>query len=235
MESKIEALEFRNKELEHTILNLQERLGSLEEGSRKQYPDSYTSAGNPGISQPNIYSSKSRCNDLIQGIHDRVSTYVLLKVEKQIEKLIDLESDSDEKLLWNDAQMNTGSTEEDHQIMDVTCKKQSEARVSTQAESMESQAKRNENSVHQPVFVIHNANSEHSFPVKETLQRPQDHIVSDCAGYQLGHVNTSVPLPMNNPQYVTGQSLYYAPQGTVPMDRCEKSFLRHSSLINMVN
>ena len=88
MEAKIEMLEFRNKELEKTILNLQERIDSVDVGHKET-----TSSKNSGNAQPNVYSSKSRYDDLIQGIHDRVSVYVLLKVEKQIESLINLESD----------------------------------------------------------------------------------------------------------------------------------------------
>ena len=39
----------------------------------------------------------SQHEELIQGIHDRVSAYVLLKAERQIEKLIDLDSDTDRR------------------------------------------------------------------------------------------------------------------------------------------
>ena len=44
-----------------------------------------------GISQSDVNPTKSKLGGLVQGIHDRVSAYVLLKVEKQIEQLIDIE------------------------------------------------------------------------------------------------------------------------------------------------
>ena len=48
---------------------------------------------NSGNTKSCVFRNKTRCDDLIKGIHDSVSAYVLLKVEKQIESLIDLESD----------------------------------------------------------------------------------------------------------------------------------------------
>ena len=92
MEAKVEMLEFRNKELERTILNLQDRIDLFDTSHVYSTKKEATPRENSGSTQPGAFSNKTRCDDLIQGIHDRVSAYVLLKIEKQIESLIDLES-----------------------------------------------------------------------------------------------------------------------------------------------
>ena len=74
IESKINSLEFRNKELESTIKTLKERINMLE-------PTTANKTQSSGISQSDINPTKSRLDGLVQGIHDRVSAYVLLKVE----------------------------------------------------------------------------------------------------------------------------------------------------------
>ena len=89
-ENKIEAFEFRNKELENTILlynknlNLQTRLNMLESSLPKlNLSDSAQDCYSLNVPQSSAKVSEiSHIDQLIKGIHDRVSAYVLLKVEK---------------------------------------------------------------------------------------------------------------------------------------------------------
>ena len=104
-ENKIECLEFRNQELECTLLTLKTRLAYLEKQSEQMPDQSYVSSQRPNlntkeqsnvtIQQPNVNSNCARNKLLIQGIHYRVSAFVLLKVEKQIKRLIDMEQNGD--------------------------------------------------------------------------------------------------------------------------------------------
>lgn len=239
LESKIESLEFRNKELEHTISNLQERL-TLFEGSHTYAQRSTYSppAENPGISQSNQYSSKARCDDLIQGIHDRVSAYVLLKVEKQIERLIDLDGDSSEVPIENSAQMDTGHTVQINPGINTFC--QSKDKVTSQdgcpePNLLNGQTVRS-NSSYYPASVIDSTSVNQYCPVEshsvETFYSPQNQTLTRNSVQQQECLN--VPL-INDPQYVMGQPLYSTQQEPVTADKCKKRFLRHSNLIRLVN
>lgn len=84
-EDKTESLEHRNKELESTIQILQDRINTLAPN------EAGTSI--PSLNIPPVTKSELSQNEqLIKGIHDRVSAFVLLKVEKQIERLIDIDN-----------------------------------------------------------------------------------------------------------------------------------------------
>ena len=93
LETKLENLEFKNKELEFTIFTPKTMLNNIDNQGEhsEQTPTQYTSH------QTSSSQNTLRHSELIQGIHDRVSAYVLLKVEKQIEKLIDLDNDVNEQ------------------------------------------------------------------------------------------------------------------------------------------
>ena len=81
MEAKIGALEFRNKEFEKTMLKIHEIIDSL--NVNHVYPaKKETTHKKTGSSQPNLLNSKSRYDDLLQGIHDGVSANLMLIVEK---------------------------------------------------------------------------------------------------------------------------------------------------------
>ena len=83
MEAKIEMLEYRNKELVKTITNLQDRLDSLDTAHVQTSTGNVNKHTDSGNSQPS-FDSKSRYDDLIQGIHDRVSTYVRGKIQNNV-------------------------------------------------------------------------------------------------------------------------------------------------------
>ena len=78
--------------LTSAILILQTRLSNLSPQSEQPQSEQKPI---PCIHQTSSIHNLSRQLEVLQGIHDRVSAYVLLKVEKQIqfEKLIDLDSD----------------------------------------------------------------------------------------------------------------------------------------------
>ena len=94
-EQKIEALEYRNRELESTIKTLREHAAINSNLTQNPHANfSQQNTFHPQSSAPinTANDNHGQYNQLIKGIHDRVSAYVLLKVEKQIENLIDNDS-----------------------------------------------------------------------------------------------------------------------------------------------
>ena len=252
-ENKIECLEFRNQELECTLLTLKTRLASLEKQS-EQIPDqSYISSQRPNlnmkeqsnvtIQQPNGNPNCARNELLIQGIHDRVSAFVLLKVEKQIERLIDMEQngDTDSDFLLREDSIRLDDTKSGYPNHYTTS-------IETPVNIEDS------NSIKPQIILDHNnvvfANMPHYVEAQPypSVQTPpaayilnpnlQDSSVQSNIGTYIYPFNTEQTRDiqpndyMETAKYVTGQPVFHHEKTT---ERKKKPFLRLSNLINLVN
>ena len=216
MEAKIEMLEYRNKELVKTITNLQDRLDTLDTAHVQTSTGNVNKHTDSGNSQPS-FNSKSRYDDLIQGIHDRVSAYVLLKVEKQIETLIDLESDITAVPNLNSETQNMKPTA-NHNMTNTDTYCHNSVDTSVQTNEIESQT-------------LHcTSNQSDKVELTQAVQIESDYTNSSCTYTQTQNQQ------VYNPQHINGQSLFY---GNVPKlnnkEKSKKRFLRHSNLIKLVN
>ena len=93
-EQKIESLEYRIRELENTIKTWNDHANiGVSPNSTVHVPSQQNTSPPPNTMKQPTRLDPGPYYQLIKGIHDRVSAYVLLKAEKQIENLIDIDKD----------------------------------------------------------------------------------------------------------------------------------------------
>ena len=213
LETKLENLEFKNKELECTILTLKTRLNNIDNQGEhsEQTPTQYTS--HQTSSSQNI----SRHSELIQGIHDRVSAYVLLKVEKQIEKLIDLDNDVSEQEYTSHTFNETETVDAHHEFSPPNTGNSPSVTFKDQ--------------VNKPVY------SENRLINQSVTTMPEAYNQRQCRKPEKwdSYSNDTYQQPTNDGtvEYNNGQPLFY--QADPNVVRKEKRFLRKRNLINLVN
>ena len=213
LETKLENLEFKNKELECTILTLKTRLNNIDNQGEhsEQTPTQYTS--HQTSSSQNI----SRHSELIQGIHDRVLAYVLLKVEKQIEKLIDLDNDVSEQEYTSHTFNETETDDAHHEFSPPNTGNRPSVTFKDQ--------------VNKPVYPENRLINQSVTTMPEAYNQRQCRKPEKWDSYS----NDTYQQPTNDGtvEYNNGQPLFY--QADPNVVRKEKRFLRKRNLINLVN
>ncbi|MCW4344959.1 MAG: hypothetical protein N0E48_16630 [Candidatus Thiodiazotropha endolucinida] len=221
LETKINSLEHRNRELENTVKNMKDRINMLDSNINPQNPPIKDPIQTSGISQPHIQVQSSKLDTLVQGIHDRISAYVLLKVEKQIEHLIDMEEHTSSM----DTNINEAKTVM-HDNEQPTINFQTTNPQSSASQQQMNQKQDDYDPTHTPYEVptcSEESMSSYVWPLMD---------------------NFSYSTQLTNPSYLHGQPLYYGvpvqevgqSQQSRPLnEKRSKPFLRHTNLINLVN
>ncbi|MCG8047907.1 MAG: hypothetical protein N0E48_20170, partial [Candidatus Thiodiazotropha endolucinida] len=251
LESKIESLEFRNRELEQTITYMTDHIKTLESEHVPNSPviqptASAPKSAAPGSSQP---SNNYRSEKLIQGIHDRVSAYLLLQVEKQIDKLIDLGGDTDclsqrnqqESSTCNDNIVyplsNNITKNQPCNNMDLSSLNGDTAVQNAQFNQVQDFSRRCAESTYVPQAQLPSCIQRESTPFVQPVNMvPCESITrtyTTADQYYTGH-----PLKYDYPEYTCiqeSQQQNYNTATTLPSqeEKKHKRFLRYSNLINL--
>ena len=159
----------------------------------------------------------SRHSELIQGIHDRVSAYVRLKVEKQIEKLIDLDNDVSEQEYTSHTFNETETDDAHHEFSPPNTGNSPSVTFKDQ--------------VNKPVY------PENRFINQSVTTMPEAYNQRQCRKPEKwdSYSNDTYQQPTNDGtvEYNNGQPLFY--QADPNVVRKEKPFLQKRNLMNLVH
>ena len=173
-------------------------------------------------------------HELIQGIHDRMSAYVLLTVEKQIEKLIDLDGDTDrhEHSLQTENENPTSEISNVQQNTVCFCETPQSATLLTQnrvpLKDTETTYTLTQSEI--PCEPEMDNTDEYTYSYN-TAQNSYNTTQNDYSTNQRSQYQQ--PPYQETIESLIGQPPYY--QTSSNNNRKKKSFLRLSNLINLVN
>ena len=261
-EQKIEALEYRNRELENTIKTLRDHTTM---NVSKPTPINVPPQQNMPEAQITSKTNSARSNTgpfdhLIKGIHDRVSAYVLLKVEKQIENLIDIDTNLCSPEINETQQPTTYRFDHvDEHNSSVNCP----SNITSSPELIAGHLPNNqplpnvyENTTNHPTNLntpwsnqpppgskvnsstvpLNQQNYTDYRNLNDTADQNTSQSRTTFEHYNQNYGMNTSHLSQSHPTYTYGQPLYYQHQNNEPSQSTEmkKRFLRRGNLINLI-